>query len=107
MRAAVRDRYGPPDVVRIEDVDQPAPVDDQVLVRVAAASVNRGDLDGLYEPQFVRFFTGRAPRTRRIGIDRPASSGGGAGVAGVHRHHPSFGSFGTSGSRRDPGIPTG
>ena len=35
MRAAVSDRYGPPDVVRLEDVDQPAPVDDQVLVRVA------------------------------------------------------------------------
>ena len=71
MKAAVRDRYGPPDVVRIEDIEQPVPVDDQVLVRVAAASVNRGDLDNIYpKPQFVRLFTGlRAPRRRRIGID--------------------------------------
>jgi len=64
MKAAVRDRYGPPDVVRIEDIEQPVPVDDQVLVRVVAASVNRADLDNIYpKPQFVRLFTGlRAPR---------------------------------------------
>jgi NADPH:quinone reductase-like Zn-dependent oxidoreductase len=71
MRAAVRDRYGTPEVVRLEEVDTPSPTDDQVLVRVVAASVNRGDLDGLYpKPRFVRLFMGlRAPRTRRIGID--------------------------------------
>lgn len=71
MRAAVRDRYGPPEVVRIEEIDKPTPVGDEVLVQVAAASVNRGDLDGLYpKPQFVRLFMGlRGPRARRIGID--------------------------------------
>jgi NADPH:quinone reductase-like Zn-dependent oxidoreductase len=71
MKAAVRDRYGPPDVVEVRDVDKPVPVDDQVLVRVQAASVNRGDLDGIEpRPQFVRLFVGlRAPKNPRLGLD--------------------------------------
>jgi len=71
MKAAVRDRYGSPDVVEVREVDTPVPVDDQVLVRVKAASVNRGDLDGIQpRPGFVRLFIGlRAPRNHRIGLD--------------------------------------
>ena len=71
MQAAIRDRYGPPDVVRLADIDRPTPTDDQVLVRVRAASVNRADLDGLTpRPTFARLFFGiRAPRNRRVGID--------------------------------------
>jgi NADPH:quinone reductase-like Zn-dependent oxidoreductase len=71
MKAAVRDRYGPPDVVRIEEVEKPVPSGDQVLVRVQAASVNRGDLDGLVpKPSFARLFMGlRAPRDRSVGLD--------------------------------------
>lgn len=71
MKAAVRDRYGPPEVVRVEDVERPTPVGDQVLVRVRAASVNRADLDGLYPRwQFTRLFMGmRRPRSRGLGSD--------------------------------------
>jgi NADPH:quinone reductase-like Zn-dependent oxidoreductase len=71
MKAAVRDRYGPPDVVEVRDVDRPVPAGDQVLVRVHAASVNRADLDGLYPRwQFIRLFYGlRRPRNRRLGLD--------------------------------------
>jgi NADPH:quinone reductase-like Zn-dependent oxidoreductase len=71
MKAAVRDRYGGPDVVTIAEVDRPVPSDDQVLVRVHAASVNRADLDGLGpRPGFARLFMGlRAPRDHRLGID--------------------------------------
>jgi NADPH:quinone reductase-like Zn-dependent oxidoreductase len=71
MRAAIRDRYGPPDVVEVREVDRPTPSDDEVLVRVRAASVNRADLDGLGpRPSFVRLFMGlRAPRDHRIGLD--------------------------------------
>ena len=71
MLAAVRDRYGPPDVVRLEEVETPIPTDDRILVRVRAASVNRGDLDGILpRPQFVRLFMGlREPRSKRMGLD--------------------------------------
>jgi NADPH:quinone reductase-like Zn-dependent oxidoreductase len=71
MKAAMRFRYGSPDVVEVRDVEKPTPADDQVLIRVVAASVNRGDLDGIIgRPRFVRLFMGlRAPRSPRLGID--------------------------------------
>jgi len=71
MKAAVLDRYGSPDLVEVREVDRPTPADDQVLVRVRAASVNRADLDGISpRPGFVRLFIGlRAPRNIRLGID--------------------------------------
>jgi NADPH:quinone reductase-like Zn-dependent oxidoreductase len=71
MKAAIRDRYGPPEVVTVREVERPVPSADQVLVRVRAASVNRADLDGLYPRwAFTRLFLGlRAPRTGRLGLD--------------------------------------
>jgi NADPH:quinone reductase-like Zn-dependent oxidoreductase len=71
MQAAVRDIYGSPDVVRVEELPTPTPTDDQVLVRVHAASVNRADLDNLYPRwAFIRLLLGlRRPRNRRIGLD--------------------------------------
>jgi len=71
MKAAVRDRYGAPEVVEIREVERPTPSDDQVLVRVRAASVNRADLDGLKpKPGFIRLFMGiRAPRSHEVGVD--------------------------------------
>jgi NADPH:quinone reductase-like Zn-dependent oxidoreductase len=71
MKAAFADRYGPPEVVEVRDVETPAPVENRVLVRVRAASVNRADLDGLGpRPGFARAFVGlRAPRNPRVGID--------------------------------------
>jgi NADPH:quinone reductase-like Zn-dependent oxidoreductase len=71
MQAAIQEQYGSPDVVELREVDRPVATDDQVLVRVQAASVNRADLDGLTpRPGFIRLFTGlRAPRNHRVGID--------------------------------------
>src|SRR5687767_3301612 len=71
MKAAFQDRYGPPEVVEIRDVERPAPGEGELLVRVRAASVNRADLDGLKpKPGFMRLFMGlRAPRNHEVGID--------------------------------------
>lgn len=71
MQSAIRDRYGGPEVVRVEELPTPVPTGDEVLVRVHAASVNRADLDGLYPRwQFTRLFAGlRVPRSRRLGLD--------------------------------------
>jgi NADPH:quinone reductase-like Zn-dependent oxidoreductase len=71
MKAAWRDRYGPPEVVSVVDVPTPAPVDDQILVRVHAASLNRADLDVLYPRwQFTRLLIGvRRPRLHGLGLD--------------------------------------
>ena len=71
MKAAICERYGPPEVVEMREVERPVPTGDQVLVQVRAASVNRADLDGLTpRPEFVRLFIGlRAPRNTSVGID--------------------------------------
>jgi NADPH:quinone reductase-like Zn-dependent oxidoreductase len=71
MRAVVHDRYGPPDVLRLEDVERPAPANDEVLVRVHATTVTRTDC-GMRRPEpfFVRLFTGlRRPRQRILGME--------------------------------------
>jgi NADPH:quinone reductase-like Zn-dependent oxidoreductase len=49
MKALIRDRYGPPEVLEIRDVDQPTPRDNEVLVRVHAASINDWDWTLLQE----------------------------------------------------------
>jgi NADPH:quinone reductase-like Zn-dependent oxidoreductase len=59
MRAAVRTSYGPPEVVRIAEVDKPTPKDNQVLVKVYATTVNRTDCGfRAGRPFFVRALTG-------------------------------------------------
>ncbi len=56
MRAIVYERYGPPDVLELRDVPAPEVKDDEVLVRVHAASVNRSDWERLTaRPAYVRF----------------------------------------------------
>jgi NADPH:quinone reductase-like Zn-dependent oxidoreductase len=71
MKAAVYTRYGPPDVVQIEDVGKPVPKDDEVLIRVRVASVNPYDwhfMRGMPYP--VRMSAGlRRPKHTRLGVD--------------------------------------
>jgi NADPH:quinone reductase-like Zn-dependent oxidoreductase len=59
MKAAVHTSYGPPDVVRISEVEKPTPKDNQLLVRVHATTVNRTDCGfRAAKPFIVRLFTG-------------------------------------------------
>ena len=43
MRAVVHDRYGPPDVLRLADVEKPMPKEDEILIRIRATTVNRSN----------------------------------------------------------------
>ena len=69
MKAAVFDRYGPPEVLRFEEVEPPVPAPDEVLVRVHAATVNRNDCHWRRgSPFFQRAFSGwRRPKVRILG----------------------------------------
>jgi len=72
MKAAVFDRYGPPEVIRIEEVPAPVPAADQFLVRVHATTVNRTDCHLRNADPFVwRFIVGglRHPRHRILGME--------------------------------------
>jgi NADPH:quinone reductase-like Zn-dependent oxidoreductase len=72
MRAVVHDRYGPPEVLRVGEVERPVPKDDEVLVRVHASSVTRGDAMGVRSEdyRFTRVFTGiRRPRRTNLGTE--------------------------------------
>jgi NADPH:quinone reductase-like Zn-dependent oxidoreductase len=71
MRAVVYDRYGPPEVLRLEDVERPVPREDEVLVKIHATTVTRTDC-GVRSAELLitRFFTGlRRPRRRILGTE--------------------------------------
>ena len=77
MKAAVRHEYGPPDVLRLEDVQTPKPDDDEVLIRVHAASVNLGDWELLTaDPLYIAILATMFVRKPRH--DVVSSSGSGA-----------------------------
>ncbi|HTE21792.1 MAG TPA: NAD(P)-dependent alcohol dehydrogenase [Candidatus Limnocylindria bacterium] len=66
MKAAVYTKYGPPEVLRIEDVEKPVPKDDEVLIEIHAATVNRTDTGFRSAQYFVsRFFSG-LPKPKKI-----------------------------------------
>lgn len=71
MKAIVRDTYGPPEVLELVEVERPVPGDDEVLLRVRASSLNRGDryvMQGT--PWALRLATGlRKPKKRGLGMD--------------------------------------
>ena len=71
MKAIVRRQYGSPDVLTLEEVDKPLVSDQDVLVRVRAASLNADDLEYLYgKSPFTRIATGLGkPRIRGLGVD--------------------------------------
>jgi NADPH:quinone reductase-like Zn-dependent oxidoreductase len=71
MKAAVRVRYGPPEVVRILEVEKPAPKNSEVLIKVHATTVNRTDCGvRAAKPFILRLLLGlRRPRVTIIGTE--------------------------------------
>ena len=72
MQAIVRKEYGPPEVLRLEDIEKPVPNENQVLVKVFASSVNAGDYRVLGgNPLLARLIGGgiRRPKDQRFGSD--------------------------------------
>ena len=115
------EKYGPPDVLHVEEVEQPTPAADEVLVRVHAATVNRTDC-GFRRPRpfFVRLFSGLLrPRRRVLGTELAGEIAAvGSAVTGFHVGDRVFGvnanRFGTHAEfvcmREDAplaGLPTG
>ena len=71
MKAMVNKKYGPPDVLELREVERPTPKEDEVLLKVHAASVNPADWHLLRgEPYIARLQLGlRKPKERVLGCD--------------------------------------
>jgi NADPH:quinone reductase-like Zn-dependent oxidoreductase len=71
MKAFIYERYGPPETLRMAEVDKPTPNADQVLVKVLAASVNAADWHVLRgKPLFSRAALGLLrPKHKILGVD--------------------------------------
>jgi len=70
MKAIVHTRYGPPDVLQFSEVAKPIPVDDEVLIRIYAASVNPLDRYVMRGAPLIRLIPGlRTPKHKVIGAD--------------------------------------
>jgi NADPH:quinone reductase-like Zn-dependent oxidoreductase len=79
VKAAVCERYGPPEVVQIREVPKPVPADGEVLVEAFATTVNSGDarVRALRVPRGLRL-----PMRLRLGLTKPRASILGFDVAG-------------------------
>jgi NADPH:quinone reductase-like Zn-dependent oxidoreductase len=71
MKAVVSDRYGPPDVQRLAEVETPVPAADELLVRIHATTVNRTDCGWRSaKPFFARVFIGLIrPKRTTLGME--------------------------------------
>jgi NADPH:quinone reductase-like Zn-dependent oxidoreductase len=71
VKAVVYDEYGPPAVLRLDDVDRPEPKGDEILVRVHATTVTQTDCGWRSaHPFIVRYFIGlRRPKRRILGME--------------------------------------
>ena len=70
MKALIYDRYGSPDVLRVEEIPVPSPTAGQVRVKIAATSVNLSDWECLRgSPAYARIGGLRYPACRTLGSD--------------------------------------
>ena len=74
MKAIVHHEYGLPDVLKLEDVEKPAPRDNELLIKVHAVSINRSDWEGL---------VGKPLYARIGGLTRPGDKILGSDIAGI------------------------
>jgi NADPH:quinone reductase-like Zn-dependent oxidoreductase len=69
MKAITHCEYGGPEILKVEEIEKPVPNDNQVLVKVRAASVNPLDLT-IRGPLVIRPLLGlRKPKDTRLGVD--------------------------------------
>lgn len=77
MKAIVYEKYGPPDVLQLKEVEKPTPKDNEVLIRVYATTVHRGDSrmrsfeipGGVLQRFLARLFLGiRGPKKKILGL---------------------------------------
>jgi NADPH:quinone reductase-like Zn-dependent oxidoreductase len=72
MKAIVYEKYGPPDVLQLKDIAKPTPKDNEVLIKVHAASVNYSDWAFVRgKPFLIRFMGGGVlkPKHKILGAD--------------------------------------
>jgi NADPH:quinone reductase-like Zn-dependent oxidoreductase len=70
MKAIVRTQYGPPDVLQFTEVEKPSPKDNEVLIKLYAASVNPLDLFHMRGAPLIRLIPGlRTPKHQVLGCD--------------------------------------
>lgn len=70
MKAVIYEAYGPPDVLRLAEVEKPSPADGEVLIRVRAVSLNGADREALIgRPLYTRIGGIRRPRHPILGSD--------------------------------------
>jgi NADPH:quinone reductase-like Zn-dependent oxidoreductase len=96
MKAIVRTQYGPPDVLQFTEVEKPTPKDNEVLIKLYAASVNPLDLFSLRGAPLIGLIPGlRTPKCQVLGCDiagRVEAIGG-----HVKQFHPGDEVFGVTG----------
>src|SRR2546428_11456179 len=95
MKAMVITKYGSPDVLQFEEVEKPTPKDNQVLVKVQAASANPLDWHGIRGKPFIARLMGTGllrPKSSKVGAD--VAGRGGRGGRGRQKFKPGDGGVG-------------
>ena len=71
MKAVVQDEWGPPEVLRIEEVERPVPKAGEVLIRIRASTVSQSDTHARAAHEVIYRLVGgfRRPRWRTLGVE--------------------------------------